>query len=805
MKPSLALTLICMFAVLSIIGCSTTSSKSSFLIKDGSANAEIVTSEKPTRMQKFAAEELKTYFKKITGADLTVTNKISSEIPFKIYVGQSKYTDQMNLSNKNLENGSYIMKSGKDYLVLMGRDTDFKTFELGKGPYPINRSDRKRAAKAWAEMVDGKWASPFVSYFKGYHKKLGLWRNDERGSLNAVNDFLRMHGVRWYMPGDIGEICPKSGSIALPKLNKKVMPDVAGRKMLFYYNQFFQTSVEEAKWQLRLGFYTNNDIGGHGIDNVLHFVKYQGKRDTVTRGGKPCYSTEGIFKETLAYARYMHKNYDWKYISVMPTDAYSALCQCNLCKGKDTPERGYAAILSDYVWGFVDKVAREVQKTDPDMYITNYAYASYLYPPEKIKQLPENVAIGFCQWRSNYGNKSIKNKYYKLRSDWLNKLKAPKIAIWDYYLHGRPKGAWDGVPVYFPQLISSDLKILKKNIISEGIEVARGFSSQGKKEDDPALSTNHLNVYITSRLWWDIDQDVNKLLEEYYNNYYGPAAPKIKQFIEFCEVNWPKMITQFKPINKALKLIDEAEKAAPANSIYQKRIKLIKKFMKPLPALSDKLENGRKGNPEAELVKKSDKGLVLDGKLDDSFWKGLKKYKFRELRKGGVVKNNTTFSTAWSGNSLYLGIKCEDSDMAGMVVTTDKDEDPSIFNGDSLELLLETPTHSYYQIAVNPAGAVMDLDRKNTVESKWVSGAVIKTYRGKNFWSIEMKVPAAGDNQEELNALYGVSGPKPTPDTPWYFNLCRVRKRDKDYEFSAFSPTGKNFHVLLKFAKLKIK
>jgi hypothetical protein len=28
-----------------------------------------------------------------------------------------------------------------------------------------------------------------------------------------------------------------------------------------------------------------------------------------------------------------------------------------------------------------------------------------------------------------------------------------------------------------------------------------------------------------------------------------------------------------------------------------------------------------------------------------------------------------------------------------------------------VELLLETPMHSYYQIAINPAGAVCDLDR----------------------------------------------------------------------------------------------
>jgi hypothetical protein len=35
--------------------------------------------------------------------------------------------------------------------------------------------------------------------------------------LNAVHDYLRGLGVRWFMPGELGEVVPKMASIPLPR------------------------------------------------------------------------------------------------------------------------------------------------------------------------------------------------------------------------------------------------------------------------------------------------------------------------------------------------------------------------------------------------------------------------------------------------------------------------------------------------------------------------------------------------------------------------------------------------------------
>ena len=112
-----ALCLTCMFAM-PVFG-------EPCIVKDGQAQAEIVISEKPARTVKLAAEELQTYIEKISGAKLAITSEAGNQMPVKIYVGKSKYTDLLKLSDAGLEHGAFKMVSGTNWLALLGRDSDF--------------------------------------------------------------------------------------------------------------------------------------------------------------------------------------------------------------------------------------------------------------------------------------------------------------------------------------------------------------------------------------------------------------------------------------------------------------------------------------------------------------------------------------------------------------------------------------------------------------------------------------------------------------------------------------------------------
>jgi hypothetical protein len=67
------------------------------------------------------------------------------------------------------------------------------------------------------------------------------------------------------------------------------------------------------------------------------------------------------------------------------------LCECEGCKGKSA---------SELVWGFADRVAREVYKTHPHKRITCGAYTSYVDPPDTIVKFSPNLSV----WISNACN-----------------------------------------------------------------------------------------------------------------------------------------------------------------------------------------------------------------------------------------------------------------------------------------------------------------------------------------------------------------------------------------------------------------
>ena len=117
-----------------------------------------------------------------------------------------------------------------------------------------------------------------------------------------------------------------------------------------------------------------------------------------------------------------------------------------------------------------------------------------------------------------------------------------------------------------------------------------------------------------------------------------------------------------------------------------------------------------------------------------------------------------------------------------------------------MEILLDTDSHSYYQIAVNPAGALADLDRgaDKSARFRWESQAEVATHVADDHWIVEIRIPVTEDDNDPLNQ---VIGRKPSQSLPWHINICRQRMRENGAELSALSPTGTgSFHAPLKFA-----
>ena len=113
-----------------------------------------------------------------------------------------------------------------------------------------------------------------------------------------------------------------------------------------------------------------------------------------------------------------------------------------------------------------------------------------------------------------------------------------------------------------------------------------------------------------------------------------------------------------------------------------------------------------------------------------------------------------------------------------------------ILRCDFVSVIIETETHSFYEIAVNPAGAVFEADRGESGTAKWSSGATVGVQRGEGEWSVEIRLPIMGSGARVLNPLAGIDGNRPSDLYPWFFNAGRQRVRGDAREFASVYPTG---------------
>lgn len=803
------------FLLLTALNLATTSQTDAAvkIVDQGKTQALIVTSPTPTRAVKLAARELQTYLEKISGAKLAIATAPSKDASVNIFVGPSESTQSHGITDQGLDDGAYRIISGDNWLVLIGQDKDFVPPE----PWARSRGDWLQTREAqWDKITGEHWVSPLgQTMYKFYNKELDIWDYDQRGSLNAVYGYIRSLGVHWYMPGDLGEILPEHKTIALEKIDKTVKPDMPHRKMNF--PRFGLSDLDSILWALRLGNNAYFIDMHHGMRNLTdrkeqrknhseYYVLINGKRDTESKTANTCLSSKAFFDATVRYVCTMADVYGVNDVSVMPHDGFSVICQCEDCQSKATLDRGSSGWYSDYVWGFVNSVAKEVAKTHPDMRINCGAYSTYRLPPLKIKHLEPNVYIRMTNGRpvTSMEDKSFED-LAELRKQWREKTDNPIQISLNYPFTQR--GTYQ--PQYFPHVIARGIHETKGQVWSEDVWLPekRGLYQPGM---------NHLNAYVIAACWWDADLNIDALLDTYCKDFYGPAAAQMKAFIEYSEANYAELVKDADIVNKDIALFDAAKAAVKPDTVYGQRIAMVDDFLKTLRSRSAQLGKKRENVPEFKYVIDVAKDkwrdirdtLVMDGKIDEPFWTAYPSGAgLRDMITGAKPAFATTFLGRWKDGNLYLAIKCADVHGRKPISGSDKSGDPAIWSGDKVEILIETDDHAYYQIVVNPAGAVMDLDRGVSKEGwySWRSQAEVATHVSNDGWSVEIRLPVAANSTDPL---HNIVGKQPSERLPWFFNICRVRFDDegKAVEKTMYSPTGeKNFHVTGKFGKLMVR
>jgi hypothetical protein len=788
------------------------------IVENGQPRAEIVISTTPTRVQRVAAQEFQTNVEKISGAHLPIVTQPTGKA-VKVFVGESA---QNPVKAEGLKDGAYRIRSGEDWLSLVGDDSDFT-------PAPLtarNNADVPRLQAEWEKIVGGPYGVPNTGLYKNKlrisgeigkpdgvitekDEKLEIWGLDERGSFNAVTAFFSKLGARWYLPGELGEVMPSLKTIPLAKIDETVRPDFPLRQFNFRFN----TAGEDiARWMMHLG--TRNDdnvLIAHGMATMTNreavfakhpdwFAIYGGKPDFTPGDSKCqlCYSNDELFRETVRYARTLLDTYPLKTVSIMPPDGYSGICQCEKCKGKDSPERNQRGLLSDYVWDFVNRVAKEIAKTHPQAKVLNCAYGAYSLPPLKIDKLEPNVVVCIVGGRRPINKAGAKSEGEAapeaLRAAWAKKTDNPLMVFENYPLTDR---GWY-LPSFAVHALGDSVKATKGVSQGEDIWVS---SARGLNED--YVGFNAFLIYFTARMYWGgQDADVDAMFREYCRLFYGPAEQEMLAFFTHCEQHWSAMEDDKAKADEALALFEKAKAKADAASVYGRRLALIDNYLKGMRMKSQQLGQKRGPVPVVRLVGDA-RGVVVDGKLDDEYWQklnGSAAGKLRELETGREPVFGTSFKAGWQGDSVVLAIHCEGRPGEKPLNTATRHDDTALWHGDAVEIELATESHSYYQIAVSPSGQVVDLDRGAGRDRAfgWDSKAEVATQVADDHWDVEIRIPIT---QDENDPLHQVIGRKPTQSLPWHINICRQHVRENGSEYSALSPTGTaSFHDVMSFA-----
>ncbi len=790
-----------------------------FIVENGRPRAEIVIAEKPMRSVRIAADDLQTFVQKMSGARLPIVTEPSGRA-VKLFVGRSEHTDRLGVTAEGLKFGAYRISSGADWMVFMGEDSEFTPIE----PWAKSRKEITSAKfhAAWDKITGDTLGPPQArlanhvftlpadlgapeamnAALKG--KTVEHWDYDERGSLNAVCGFLMKLGVRWYLPGELGEVVPLLKSIPLKKIDETVRPDFQMRR---FSARGGVDSPETTRWMMRLGVRDPYDtLMVHGLSYMCmrdelyakhpeFFALYGGKRQYVSGStkNKLCLSSEEFFQTTVKYVRHVFDHYHYRVASVMPPDGFTSICQCPLCVGKDQPERGSRGSLSNHVWDFVNRVAKEVRKTHPDKFVTCSAYGANYDPPTNIDRLEPNVLVSLVGGRRPKSGAAEQPTLRAFREAWYAKTDHP-IAMFENYPFTNE--GWY-LPAFMARTIVTSINETKGHSLGEDI-----WLSFGEKFEKKAIGFNHFQVYFTARSYWGGQQDPGAMLEQYCRDFYGPAAQEMRAFFEYCEPNWQDMLSDKAKADAALALFEKAKVKTAAGTVHARRIGLIDDFLLGLRKKVQLLAQKRGPVPQLHFDKRP-AAAKIDGQLNDECWtKQRAPARFREIQTGRLPSLGSTVMASWQGESLYLAIRCDERPGEKPNVTTTKRDDTAILMGDCVEVLLATDAHSYYQLVVNPAGALLDYDRGVDKKSwaAWDSQAEVATSVADDHWVVEMRIPIS---REENDPLHQVLGRKPIPSLPWHINVCRQRVRENGSELSALSPTSTaSFQETAKFAHL---
>lgn len=340
----------------------------------------------------------------------------------------------------------------------------------------------------------------------------------DKGTLYGVYTFLEKYlGCRMYSP--TVRIIPRRTRIALGQIDEIQVPAIGFRDTHYRvtwdaeYTDWHKLDHDESGRRTDWGMWVHTfntlvppDV--HFKEHPEYYAMVRGKRIPT----QLCLTNPAVLQITIQNLRKLiAANPKAKYWSVSQNDNRD-YCTCDKCKSIDEREGSPSGSIID----FVNQVADQF----PDKMISTLAYEYGRRAPRTLKPR-DNVNIMLCSIEINRDKPITQDStsvgFATDVKEW-GKI-ARDIIVWDYVIQ------FNHLVSPFPNLhvLQPNLQFFAENGVSAMFE-------QGNREVGGEFA--ELRAYLISKLLWNPYENVDTLMNDFLQGYYGAAAGPIREYID---------------------------------------------------------------------------------------------------------------------------------------------------------------------------------------------------------------------------------------------------------------------------------
>lgn len=667
------------------------------IASNGEAAAVIVHDANPHRTIKLAAQELQSYFRKITTARLPIHN------------------------NAVYQNQRYIILGTPD-------STCIKPAIKGKAESLLKQL-----------KYDG-----YAVFVRG--GRLYLVGNTPRGVLNGVHRFIYNHtDFIWFRPHKEKYNCTVNPDLTLEVKDHldnprfRIRSWLANARIYHHSEEFFIFCSRLGVNYFPRGYmntyrdrYDDHGMfiefgGGHdlssrwlpktvfGKTNPEFYMMRDGKRITSGRV-QLCYSNEKMHEAFIAHARKLIAELPDYYSCVnMMIDDTTKFCECPGCTAPIKLPDGKVLTPADESYKstlffiFLNKVARDIAKFRPKLKIKCFGYFFTAIPPE-IK-IEENIRISFCPYVRN----DKETLHGPSNAKWLARTvkyaqMSPSIVWREYYFSKA------GFPRAHANIIAQDLRFINKHGIKE-VTSEHSWSDRPGKGRKSSLQgpeffdITGLEFWTITQLFWDPWQEPGDLRAQYLRRVYKEAAPHVAEFYKLIHDSWlnDPSASAFNDDYRSStgRYIVKKNLVAPCRAALAKAGQAVKDPVaaEQLRRLNDTFEawliRAKAAAVAEQLVPKVEFRGIPDMNFKSGVW--LKAATLPRLKVMGnmykMPSELTTVKLFHNGENLYIAVRCRLPQ--GKTSAVDNLPVDAWPKGDHVELFICRRDGSYYHLVYN--------------------------------------------------------------------------------------------------------